>query len=52
MQLCFDRAVSDQRSPQCTIARYYLTIVKWCIYSISCDPVSSNQMTRIYVGVI
>ena len=51
-QFCFDRAVSGQRSPQCTIARYYSTIVEWCIYLISCDPVSSIQMTRIYIGVI
>ena len=48
----FDRAVSGQRSPQCTIARYYLTIVEWCIYFISRDPGSSIQMTRIYIGVI
>ena len=27
-QLCFDRDVSGQRSPQCTIAWYYLTIVE------------------------
>ena len=52
MQFCFDRAVSGQRSPQCTIARYYLTIVKWCIYLISRDHVSSNQMTRIYFDVL
>ena len=31
MQFCFDSVVSGQRSSQCTIARYYLTIVKWCI---------------------
>ena len=38
----------------CTIARYYLTMtsqfVEWSIYFISPDPVSSNQMTRIYIG--
>ena len=51
-QFCFDRAFSGQRSPQCTIAQYYSTIVEWCIYFISCDPVSSNQMTRIYIGII
>ena len=52
MQFCFDRAVSGQMSPQCIITRYYLTIVEWCIYVISRDPVSSNQMTRIYISVI
>ena len=39
-----------------TIARYYLTMtsqfVEWSIYFISHDPVSSNQMTRIFIGVI
>ena len=38
----------------CTIARYYLTMtsqfVEWSIYFVSRDPVSSNQMTRIYTG--
>ena len=51
-QFCFDRAVSGQRSPQCTIARYYSTIVECCIYFISRYPVSSNQITRINIGVI
>ena len=52
MLFCFDRAVSVQRSPQNTIARYYLTIVKWCIYFIPRDPVSSNRLSRIYNGIM
>ena len=59
----FDRAISGQRSGQrtiqrfnCTIAQYYLTMtsqfVEWSIYFISREPASSNQMTRICIGVI
>ena len=29
-----------------------LQLVEWSIYFILRDPVSSNQMTRIYIGVI
>ena len=34
---------------------YYCTVLfndEWSIYCISRDPVSSNQITRIYIGVI
>ena len=39
-----------------TIAQFYLTMMSHAlngsIYLISCDPVSSNQMTTIYIGVL
>ena len=40
----------------CTFQLLYSTMtsqfVEWSIYSTSRDPVSSNQMTTIYIGVI
>ena len=57
---CFDLAVSGQRSPQHTIQRTIQWLysmmtsqfVECSIYFISRDPVSSNQMTTIYIGII
>ena len=55
MQFLFDCAISGQRTLQCTIAQYYLMMTSHTftgLYFISRDLVSSNQMTRIYIGVI
>ena len=58
-QFCFDGAVSDQ-SVLLNTAQYHckvllhaeVTCFQWSIYFISYDPVPSNQMARIYTGVI
>ena len=34
-----------------TVINDDVTCVQWSIYLISYDPVSFNQMTRIYIGV-
>ena len=52
--------VKGHCSPPLHAALYYCTVlsntdvtcVQSAIYFISCDPVSSNQMTRIYIAVI
>ena len=52
--------VKGHHSAPFNAALYYCTVllnpdvtcVQWTIFFISCDPVSSNQMKRIYIGVI